>query len=102
MLVWRAIVGASLGLVKFERAFIQRVQLLVPVSMSLSFLPVVIYVYLSKCRRADEVVVGHLRLSFGLYSALSLQQDEMPSSSTYLPTSQPSSSQVNTSEFSSH
>jgi hypothetical protein len=92
MLVWRAIVGASLGLVKFERAFIQRVQLLVPVSMSLSFLPVVTYVYLSKCRRADEVVVGHLRLSFGLCSAMSLQQDEMPSSSwtrqepTYQPT----------------
>ena len=30
MLVWRMSVGASLGLVKFERAFIQRIQLLAP------------------------------------------------------------------------
>jgi hypothetical protein len=39
--------------------------------MTSSSVPVVICVSLAECRRADEVVVGHLsRSRFGLYSAL--------------------------------
>jgi hypothetical protein len=50
-LLWRSTVWARLGLVRFERAFIQRVWLFSSVGfMSLYFVPILV----AKCGRADE------------------------------------------------
>jgi hypothetical protein len=50
-LLWRSTVWARLGLVSFERAFIQRVRLFSSVSFeSLYFVPILV----AKCGRADE------------------------------------------------